>query len=65
MSLSCTAVTPPEGAVTRAELLERYRALPLPTTSEESWRFTDLSGFDPDAFVANGRLRGEAADATV
>jgi Fe-S cluster assembly protein SufD len=41
----------------RAEALERYRALPLPTTSEESWRFTDLRGFDPDAFVSNGQVR--------
>jgi Fe-S cluster assembly protein SufD len=38
----------------RAELLERYRALPMPTTEEESWRFTDLKGFDPDAFASNG-----------
>jgi Fe-S cluster assembly protein SufD len=36
----------------RAELLERYRALPLPTQRDEHWRFTDLSGFDPDAFSA-------------
>jgi Fe-S cluster assembly protein SufD len=36
--------------VSRAELLERYRALPLPTTSDEHWRFTDLKGFDPDSF---------------
>jgi Fe-S cluster assembly protein SufD len=35
-------------------LLDRYRALPLPDTSEEAWRFTDLKGFDPDAFTANG-----------
>ena len=40
--------------MTRPELLERYRALPLPTTTDESWRFTDLKGFDPDAFDANG-----------
>ena len=38
----------------RAELLERYRALPLPTTKDEHWRFTDLSGFDPDTWTANG-----------
>ena len=38
----------------RAELLERYRALPLPTKADEHWRFTDLAGFDPDAFVTNG-----------
>src|SRR6266545_7503618 len=44
--------------MTRTEALERYRALPLPTTSEEAWRFTDLSGFDPDAFVSNGQVRG-------
>src|SRR5919109_1189466 len=40
--------------MSRAELLERYRALPLPSTTEESWRFTDLKGFDPDAFSVNG-----------
>jgi Fe-S cluster assembly protein SufD len=44
----------------RAEALERYRALPLPSTSEEAWRFTDLRGFDPDAFVQNGHDRGQA-----
>jgi Fe-S cluster assembly protein SufD len=44
--------------VNRAELLERYRALPLPTTKDEPWRFTDLRGFDPDAFSAEGE--GEA-----
>jgi Fe-S cluster assembly protein SufD len=38
----------------RAELLERYRALPMPTTTDEAWRFTDLRGFDPDDFAANG-----------
>jgi Fe-S cluster assembly protein SufD len=45
----------------RPELLERYRALPLPTTKDESWRFTDLKGFDPDSFTANGAAG--AADA--
>ncbi|HEX7310067.1 MAG TPA: hypothetical protein VF232_02715, partial [Gaiellaceae bacterium] len=36
--------------MSRPELLERYEALPLPTTRDEAWRFTDLKGFDPDAF---------------
>ncbi len=40
--------------MTRNELLERYRALPLPTTKDEHWRFTDLAGFDPDSWSANG-----------
>ncbi len=39
----------------RAKALEAYRALPLPNTADEHWRFTDLRGFDPDAFTANGR----------
>jgi Fe-S cluster assembly protein SufD len=43
--------------VTRAELLERYQALPLPTTKDEHWRFTDLRGFDPDAWTADGSAR--------
>ena len=40
--------------MSRAAALERYRALPLPTTADEHWRFTDLRGFDPDAFAADG-----------
>jgi len=48
--------------VTRADLLERYRTLPLPTTRDEHWRFTDLRGFDPDAFGQNGhRAESRAA----
>jgi Fe-S cluster assembly protein SufD len=45
--------------VERPDLLERYRALPLPTTTDEPWRFTDLKGFDPDAFVSNGHVGGQ------
>ena len=40
----------------RPQLLERYRALPLPSTTDEPWRFTDLRGFDPDSFVSNGHV---------
>jgi Fe-S cluster assembly protein SufD len=47
----------------RPELLERYRELPLPTTKDEHWRFTDLRGFDPDAFVQNGH-RGQTPVST-
>jgi Fe-S cluster assembly protein SufD len=45
----------------RPELFERYRELPLPTTKDEHWRFTDLRGFDPDAFNANGAKKVERA----
>ena len=45
----------------RADLLERYQALPLPTTTDEHWRFTDLRGFDPGAFTANGATSVERA----
>jgi Fe-S cluster assembly protein SufD len=41
-------------APSRAEAEARYRELPLPTTKDEHWRFTDLAGFDPDAWSANG-----------
>jgi Fe-S cluster assembly protein SufD len=44
--------------VARADVLERYRALPFPDTTQESWRFTDLRGFDPDAFSGNGATAG-------
>ncbi len=46
----------------RAAAAARYRELPLPSTSEESWRFTDLKGFDPEAFHGDGR--GAARPAT-
>jgi Fe-S cluster assembly protein SufD len=41
--------------VSRTEALESYRSLPLPDTTQEHWRFTDLKGFDPDAF---GQVQG-------
>jgi Fe-S cluster assembly protein SufD len=47
--------------MTRAQLLERYQTLPFPTTSDEHWRFTDLKGFDPDSFSANGANTVERA----
>ncbi len=40
--------------LTRDAALARYRELPLPDTAQEAWRFTDLAGFDPDAFGRNG-----------
>src|ERR1700745_3397982 len=36
--------------MSRAQALERYRGLPVPGTTEEHWRFTDLRAFDPEAF---------------
>ncbi|HET7744337.1 MAG TPA: Fe-S cluster assembly protein SufD [Gaiellaceae bacterium] len=42
--------------MTRTDLLERYRALPLPTTKDEHWRFTDLAGFDPDAWTGDAAV---------
>jgi Fe-S cluster assembly protein SufD len=35
----------------RADALAAYERLPIPDTTEEHWRFTDLRGFDPDAFT--------------
>jgi Fe-S cluster assembly protein SufD len=36
--------------MSRNDALAAYEKLPLPGTTEEHWRFTDLRGFDPDAF---------------
>jgi Fe-S cluster assembly protein SufD len=44
--------------VDRAAAASRYAELPLPSTRDEHWRFTDLRGFDPDAFVRNGHVPG-------
>ncbi|MCC6223840.1 MAG: Fe-S cluster assembly protein SufD [Thermoleophilia bacterium] len=46
------------GTLTRAEARARYAELPLPTTKDEHWRFTDLAGFDPDAFDATAAGSG-------
>jgi Fe-S cluster assembly protein SufD len=35
--------------LTRDEAAKRFAELPLPSTSDEHWRFTDLRGFDPDS----------------
>ena len=52
--------------VTRAAALERYRELPLPDTTQEAWRFTDLKGFDPDAWGGqNGHVRCQAPDTSM
>ena len=48
--------------MTKAEAAERYRELSLPDTTQEAWRFTDLTGFDPDAFGRNGHVRGQPPD---
>ena len=34
-------------AITRTDAAKRFAELPLPSTSDEHWRFTDLRGFDP------------------
>jgi Fe-S cluster assembly protein SufD len=51
--------------MSRTDLLERYRALPLPTTTDEPWRFTDLKGFDPDAYVSDSQVQGQTPDASM
>jgi Fe-S cluster assembly protein SufD len=40
--------------VSRSEAQAAYDTLPVPDTTEEHWRFTDLRGFDPDAFGHEG-----------
>jgi Fe-S cluster assembly protein SufD len=44
--------------VDRAAAAARYAELPLPNTADEHWRFTDLRGFDPEAYVRNGQVQG-------
>ncbi|HTZ06008.1 MAG TPA: Fe-S cluster assembly protein SufD [Gaiellaceae bacterium] len=35
----------------RAAAAAAYAKLPIPDTTEEHWRFTDLAGFDPESFA--------------
>jgi Fe-S cluster assembly protein SufD len=37
--------------VSRSDAIAAYEALPIPDTTEEHWRFTDLAGFDPESFA--------------
>ena len=43
--------------MSRAEAQASYDALPVPDTTEEHWRFTDLREFDPDSF---GHVGGQS-----
>src|SRR3954470_10961205 len=36
--------------MSRPDALAAYERLPIPDTTEEHWRFTDLRGFDPQQF---------------
>ena len=47
--------------MSRTEARAAYEALPVPDTTEEHWRFTDLREFDPDAF---GHVGGQSPDAS-
>jgi Fe-S cluster assembly protein SufD len=38
--------------MSRDAALARYQELPVPDTSQEAWRFTNLRGFDPNAYTA-------------
>ena len=44
--------------LTREDAAKRFDELPLPSTADEHWRFTDLRGFDP-SLAANGHERGQ------
>jgi Fe-S cluster assembly protein SufD len=51
----------------RAAARATYESLPVPTNREEAWRFTNLRGFDPDAFPVHPgtlALEGESGGAT-
>jgi Fe-S cluster assembly protein SufD len=45
--------------LTRDQAARRFDELPLPTTSDEHWRFTDLRGFDTGSF---GHDQGQSLD---
>ena len=50
--MSAPAVSEPAWlAGKRAAARERYESLPVPSNREEAWRYTNLRGFDPDAFT--------------
>lgn len=46
--------------LTREQAAKRFAELPLPSTKDEHWRFTDLRGFDPDLVPGTQRVPGTA-----
>jgi len=47
--------------MSRPDAVAAYAQLPLPDTTQEHWRFTDLKGFDPDSFGhGQGQTRAAA-----
>ncbi len=48
--------------MSRSDALAAYERLPIPDTTEEHWRFTNLEGFDPASF---GHGRGLTPDVAV
>ena len=46
--------------ISREHALRRYEELPLPSTADEHWRFTDLRGFEPADLVQNGHGQGQS-----
>jgi len=51
VTTTATGVEPQWLADRRAAARATYESLPVPTTRDEAWRYTNLRGFDPDAFV--------------
>jgi hypothetical protein len=45
--------------ITRDQAARRFAELPLPSTADEHWRFTDLRGFAPNDVAPNGHDRGQ------
>ena len=43
--------------MSRADALAAYERLPIPDTTDEHWRFTNLSDFDPDGFQVEAVCR--------
>ena len=42
--------------ITRDQAAKRFAQLPLLSTSDEHWRFTDLRGFDPEPKVSDTKV---------
>jgi Fe-S cluster assembly protein SufD len=42
--------------LTRDDAAKRFEELPLPTTADEHWRFTDLRGFEPADLVSDTKV---------
>jgi len=56
--------TDPVSVLTREDAAKRFEELPLPSTADEHWRFTDLRGFSVPEEVSDTLKVSDTSETT-